>query len=74
MSGLELKEQLATLSIGDRAELAMYLIESLDSETDIGAERLWELELDRRAAEIRQGVATGETAETVMDRLWRKHS
>ena len=74
MSGLELKEQLATLSIGDRAELAMYLIESLDSETDFGAEQLWELELDLRAAEIRQGVAAGEPVETVMDRLWRKHS
>ena len=48
MSGLELKEQLATLSIGDRAELALYLIESLDSETDFSAEQLWELELDRR--------------------------
>ena len=74
MSGLELKEQLATLSIGDRAELAMYLIESLDSEVDLGAERLWELELDRRATEIRQGVAAGEPAESVMDRLRRKHS
>ena len=74
MSGLELKEQLATLSIGDRAELALYLIESLDSETDFSAEQLWELELDRRAAEIRQGVTKGEPAQTVMDRLWRKHS
>ena len=32
MSGLELKERLATLSIGERAELALYLIESLDSQ------------------------------------------
>ncbi len=74
MSGWELKEQLATLSVEDRAELALYLIESLDSETDLGAEQLWEFELDRRAAEIRQGVAKSEPAETVMDRLLRKHS
>lgn len=32
MSALELKEQLATLSVEDRARLALYLIESLDVE------------------------------------------
>ncbi len=74
MSELELKEQLATLCVEDRAGLALYLIESLDAEVDVNADTLWEAELDRRAEEIRLGVAVSEPAETVMERLWRKHS
>jgi putative addiction module component (TIGR02574 family) len=74
MSALELKEQLATLCVEDRAGLALYLIESLDAETDMNADQLWEAELERRVEEIRQGVAASEPAEIVMQRLWRKHS
>ena len=74
MTSVKLREQLATLSAEDRAELALYLIESLDSETDPPSELQWELELDRRVMEIRQGRSVGEPAEAVMDRLWKKHS
>ena len=73
-AGSELREQLATLSAADRAELAQFLIESLDSEPDADAAEQWSIELKRRAESIRQGTASGEPAETVMERLWKKHS
>ncbi|HUE71320.1 MAG TPA: addiction module protein [Pirellulaceae bacterium] len=48
-----LRDELAQLSAEDRAELAHYLIGSLDTEVDEDAESAWAEELDRRAAENR---------------------
>lgn len=73
-TGSELREQLATLSAADRAELAQFLIESLDGEPDADAAEQWNIQLKRRAESIRQGAASGEPAEAVMERLWKKHS
>jgi putative addiction module component (TIGR02574 family) len=70
----ELRQQLSTLPAEDRAELALFLIESLDSEVDADADTLWEAELDRRAEQIKSGTVQGEAARSVMDRLWKKHS
>ena len=70
----ELKEQLDRLSLSERAKWAVYLIESLDSETDADAERLWEEEINRRVESIRNGTAVGEPAQVVMDRLRQKYS
>ena len=74
VSGLQLKEHLDSLSVADRAELALYLIESLDPQVDADAERLWDVELQRRIECVHNGLDAGEPAEEVMDRLWRKHS
>lgn len=73
-AGPELKQQLATLSAEDRAELAVFLIDSLDPGMDEDADALWEQELSRRAGQIERGTVQGEPAEKVMDRLWKKHS
>ncbi len=70
----ELRKQLVTLSAAARAELAQFLIESLDGEPNADAAEPWSLELNRRAESIRQGTASGEPAEAVMERLWKKHS
>lgn len=55
----ELKSQLETLTNRERAELAQFLIRSLDDEQDEDAESLWNAELIRRATEIKSGKAVG---------------
>ena len=50
------KTQLVTLSPSDRAELAHFLLSSLEPEDD-GVEAAWDAEASRRAAEIRSGTA-----------------
>ena len=74
VSGLQLKEQLDSLSVADRAQWALYLIESLDPQVDPDAASLWDAELQRRIARIQNGLDAGEPAGEVMDRLWQKHS
>ena len=74
VSELQLKEQLDSLSVADRAQWAMYFIESLDPQVDPDAASLWDAELQRRIERVHNGLDAGEPAEEVMDRLWRKHS
>jgi putative addiction module component (TIGR02574 family) len=51
-----LREMVTRLSTAERAELALELIQSLDStEIDVGAEEAWRIEVERRAAEIDRG-------------------
>lgn len=68
----ELKTQLAKLPAGEHAELARYLIDSLDEPADPEAEPAWDLELARRAEEIRNGTECGEPAPSVFARLRAK--
>jgi hypothetical protein len=65
----ELKSQLARLPVGERAELAHYLLLSLDEGADLDAETAWDRELALREGEIRSGVAMGEPADSVFRRL-----
>jgi putative addiction module component (TIGR02574 family) len=69
-----LKAQLAVLPARDRAEIASFLIGSLDAEVDPDAQRAWDTELQRREEEINSGRAKGEPAERVLKRLRKKHS
>ena len=46
------------LSQGDRASLAASLIDSLDADSDAGAEQAWAEEVERRARDIDSGTAT----------------
>ncbi len=68
------KVELARLSADERAELARFLIESLDEGADADAEAAWDAELDRRIEEIRSGQANGESAESVFAALRAKYS
>ncbi len=61
------KSQLACLSAHDRAELAHFLIDSLDPGSE--AEAAWDQELARREAEIRSGNAAGKPADEVLAEL-----
>ena len=70
---MQLKNDLVQLPQDDRAELAAFLIESLDDATDENAGQLWDHELARRAAEIENGTAAGELADVVMQRLQERY-
>jgi putative addiction module component (TIGR02574 family) len=65
----QLKVQLSRLPADDRAELAHFLIDTLDETTDADAEAAWDIELARREAEIRSGTAVGEPAASVFARI-----
>lgn len=62
----QLKEDLLALPTDSRASLAHALIESLDDEVDVDAERLWRDEIRRRDAEVRSGRAVMKPAEQVL--------
>lgn len=74
MSDIEsIKDQLRRLGNEERAELAQFLIESLDPEPDPEAPAAWDRELGRRVEEIKSGCVTGIPAEDVPARLRGKY-
>ncbi len=70
----KLKSQLSQLSTRERADLAYFLIHSLDEESDKESEAAWDAELACRMEEIRSGKATGEPADKVLADLREKYS
>jgi putative addiction module component (TIGR02574 family) len=70
----QLKPILAALSASDRAELASFLIRSLDREEDAGAEAAWDAELARRLADMESGKVVGIPAAQVFAELREKYS
>jgi putative addiction module component (TIGR02574 family) len=70
----KLKAQLSRLSMRERAELAHFLIHSLDEGVDADAEAAWDAELVRRMEEIRSGKTVGEPADKVFAELRKKYS
>ncbi len=69
----KLRTALASLSNADRAELAHFLISSLDQGSDSDAEEAWDVELARRVAEIDSGQVAGEPADKVFSELRKKY-
>ncbi|MHB8766889.1 MAG: addiction module protein [Deferrisomatales bacterium] len=55
MSLHELESQIRKLSLRDRAELARWLLESLDEVSEEDVEALWGAEGERRLDEMEQG-------------------
>ena len=62
-SAEKLIPSLAALPAEDRAELAAFLIQSLDEETDPDWDAAWTTELERRWKEIESGRVVGIPAE-----------
>lgn len=60
----EIRSQVEQLSQDDRAELALFLLRSLEAE-EPGATAAWDTEVARRMSEIRTGRAAGRPAEQV---------
>ncbi|AKV68401.1 MULTISPECIES: addiction module protein [Microcystis] len=69
-----LKIELAQLSVQDRAELAYFLIHSLDEGVDDNVLDAWDRELTERLAEIYAGTAKGEPSDKVLLELREKYS
>jgi len=68
------KVELAQLPVQDRAELAYFLIHSLDEGVDDNVFDDWDRELIQRLAEIYAGTANGEPSEKVLLTLREKYS
>ena len=69
----QFKTELGKLTAKDRAELAHFLIESLEGEPDDDWEAAWKVELDRRMAGIENGTVVGIPADEVFAALRAKH-
>lgn len=70
----KLKPQLTTPPSADRAELASYLLESLDGPADATAAQAWEAELIQRAEDVRSGRAQGRPVSEAFADLRKRHS
>ena len=69
----ELKREAANLSDTERAELALALIESLEAPTDdSGVEQAWQVEIQRRAAELERGDVQPVPGDQVIAHLRRQ--
>lgn len=69
----KLKTDLAALPADDRAELAYFLLRSLDEEADPDAEAVLDDVLRRRAEEIRSGKVVGAPLEEVLQELRERY-
>jgi len=69
----KLKSQLGQLTDTEKADLAHFLISSLD-EKDEDVEAAWEQELSRRSDEIQTGKVIGKPANQVFSELRKKYS
>ena len=69
-----IKSELAGLTPEDRAELARFLIDSLDGEEEQGVTAAWDEELKRRAEDIESGRVVGEPAERLLREMRAKYS
>ena len=70
----KIKFELSRLSLQERAELAYFLIHSLDEEVNADAEAAWDAELAQRLEEIKSGKAVGEPADKVFAEIREKYS
>lgn len=70
----KLKIELSQLSTNERAELAYFLIHSLDEKVDDDTEIAWDVELTRRLQEINSGFASGKPSNQVFTELREKYS
>jgi putative addiction module component (TIGR02574 family) len=69
----KLKLELSHLSVQERAEIASFLIHSLDENVDQDIESAWDAELAQRTQEINSGSASGEPSDQVFANLRRKY-
>jgi putative addiction module component (TIGR02574 family) len=70
----KLKTELSQLSTKERAELAYFLIHSLDEGSDYDVENAWDVELTRRMQEIDSGTASGKPSNQLFAELKEKYS
>lgn len=66
---LELEQRASRLSDDERAQLALFLLESLEPVGDDGVEEAWRIEAESRLAGIESGEACLVPAEDVFEKL-----
>jgi putative addiction module component (TIGR02574 family) len=64
-----IEQEALNLPIEDRARLAETLLSSLDTLSELEAEKLWLIEAQRRSAEIDQGLVELVSAEEMERRI-----
>lgn len=69
----QIKTQAAILSNAEKAELAHFLLESIEPEEE-GVEEAWSAEIVRRLEEVRNGTAVGIPAEEVFAEMRKRLS
>ena len=68
----QLKTQAISLSSPERAELAHFLLASMEPQEE-GVEEAWRAEIARRVTDIRSGKAKGRPADEVLAELRERH-
>jgi putative addiction module component (TIGR02574 family) len=71
-SARELFEEAMTLAPEERAALIRLLIDTLDAESEEGADRAWRFEIERRIAELDSGEVETVPWEELRARLYRR--
>jgi len=71
-SAQELFEEAMKLDAQERATLMRLLIESLDAESEEGVEDAWQVEVERRMAELDSGAVETVPWEELRARLYRR--
>jgi putative addiction module component (TIGR02574 family) len=69
----KLKVELSHLSTQERAEIASFLIHSLEPDLDQDIESAWDVELTQRMQEIYIGGASGDPSDQVFAELRQKY-
>ncbi len=69
----KMKSKALSLSLNDRAELAHELIISLEKCNDPDAGKAWEVEINKRVKEIKNGIAKGRPAEQILAEIRAKY-
>jgi putative addiction module component (TIGR02574 family) len=69
LTSQELKTAISRLPADERAELAQFLLRSLDEQDDEGARVEWLALAEQRMAEVRSGKVVGIPAEEVLKNL-----
>jgi putative addiction module component (TIGR02574 family) len=70
----KLKLELSQLSAKERAEIAYFLIHSLDDDLDDNLETVWDKELTQRLEDINSNTVIGEPIYQVFEELREKYS
>ncbi|MEM6753293.1 MAG: addiction module protein [Cyanobacteria bacterium P01_C01_bin.38] len=70
----KLKLELSQLSAKERAEIAYFLIQSLEDNIDDNLEIAWDKELTQRLEDINRKTATGKPSSQVFSELREKYS
>ena len=69
----KLKGTLSQLAAEDRAELAYYLIRSLDDADEGDVQSAWEAELEQRWQDMERGTIVGVPAEDVFAEMRKRY-